>query len=59
MRGEQCRRHGVTYYRSEKPKSEIYLSFLHVVNSRQVRLLALAAANACAEAVVLCALETL
>jgi hypothetical protein len=85
--GEQFRKHGVTYYRSEKPKSEIYLSFLHVMNSRQARLLDHPrlrsqllgllrrtrsggkesvdhrvgqhddAANTCAGAVVLCALE--
>ena len=36
---EQFEKLGVRYVRSEKPKSDIYLSFLPAVNSRQVRLL--------------------
>lgn len=36
---EQFEKAGVTYIRSEKPKSDIYLSFLPAVNSCQVRLL--------------------
>ncbi len=36
---EAFEKHGISYVRSEIPKSAIYLSFLPAVNSRQVRLL--------------------